>query len=52
MKLWSPAKRARRLKLARLLDRWAARLRAQVKAHTPRRAFRQPRLVKSVRAQG
>lgn len=47
MKTWSKGKRDRRLALARLLDRWARKLRAQVKAHTPRRQFTAPRLVKS-----
>ena len=38
MKPWSRAKRQRHLALARLLDRWAARIRARVKATTPARA--------------
>jgi hypothetical protein len=47
MKIWSKAKRDRRLRLARWLDRWAARIRADVKAHTPKRHILGPRLVKS-----
>lgn len=44
MKVWSKRKRARLLARARFLDRWAQRLRAQVKAHTPKRATK-PKLV-------
>ena len=42
MKPWSRAKRQRHLALARLLDRWAARIRARVKARTPARARKVP----------
>lgn len=34
---WSKRKRDRRLAVARWLDRLAARIRADVKAHTPKR---------------
>jgi hypothetical protein len=48
MKTWSKAKRDRRLRVARWLDQWAARIRADVKAHTPKRQLvAPPRLVKS-----
>jgi hypothetical protein len=47
VKTWSKRKRARLLARARLLDRWAARIRAKVKAHTPKRMLLGPRLVKS-----
>jgi len=46
MKPWSKRKRERRLAFARWLDQWAARIRADVKAHTPRRSvISKPRLV-------
>ena len=47
MKIWSKRKRARLLARARLLDRWAAQIRAKVKAHTPKRRILGPRLVKT-----
>jgi len=37
MKPWSKSRRNRCLKFAAWLDRWAARIRAQVKARTPKR---------------
>lgn len=37
MKTWSKGKRDRLLTIARYLDNLAARIRARVKAHTPRR---------------
>jgi hypothetical protein len=37
MSTWSKRKRDRRLAFARFLDRWAAGIRARVKAHTPKR---------------
>jgi hypothetical protein len=40
MKIWSLSKRHRLLKRARLLDEWARRIRARVKAHTPKRRQR------------
>lgn len=47
MSIWSKAKRDRRLAFARWLDRWAARIRADVKAHTPKRSvIGKPHLVK------
>lgn len=46
MRIWSKRKRARLLARAKLLDRWAARLRRQVREHTPkRRILDKPRLV-------
>jgi hypothetical protein len=47
MKIWSKRKRDRRLAFARWLDRRAARIRKEVKAHTPKRTILGPRLVKS-----
>ena len=41
---WSKSRRSRHLALARLLDRWAARIRADVKVHTPKRSMK-PKLV-------
>lgn len=47
MKTWSKRRRDRWLAIARVFDAWAQRIRARVKAHTPKRQFAKPRLVKS-----
>lgn len=47
MKPWSKRKRDRYLAAARYFDGLAARIRSNVKAHTPKREFAKPRLVKS-----
>jgi hypothetical protein len=48
LKPWSKRRRDRLLALASFFDRLAARIRAKVKAHTPKRQLLgKPRLVKS-----
>lgn len=49
MKIWSKRKRDRLLARARFLDRWAASIRAKVKAHTPKRSVlgKKPHLVEA-----
>lgn len=44
-KPWSKRKRERLLARARFLDQWAQRIRAKVKAHTPKRTMKKPRLM-------